>query len=204
MRILHARVSATEAGAGRRRIPRPWLASLVAFGLITTARSHLHLSCHEGQCRAERDDGQGAVRCDIGRKRQHGRRSPDKRSRRAGSLDESPAGPRRCRDPVGSLQTYSNQNSDSFYTPPPRAITGSARRLLLSDTLTTASRTRLEKGMIVCKPGLDRIRAALRRTWVAGDQPGTSVEGETNDYAIARPPGRVSLLIATYPDAPSW
>ncbi|WDD94782.1 hypothetical protein Bsp3421_004925 [Burkholderia sp. FERM BP-3421] len=34
----------------------------------------------------------------------------------------------------------------------------------------------------------------------------TSVEGETNDYALVRPPGRAPLLAAAYYDAPgfSW
>ncbi|HEY4174470.1 MAG TPA: class A beta-lactamase, partial [Rhodopila sp.] len=64
------------------------------------------------------------------------------------------------------------------------------------------SRDRLEVGMVACKPGLNRLRSALPPDWTAGDRPGTSVEEETNDYAIVRPPGRAPLLIAAYCDAP--
>lgn len=56
--------------------------------------------------------------------------------------------------------------------------------------------------MVACKPGLNRLRAALPADWLAGDRPGTSVERETNDYAIVRPPGRAPLFVAAYYDAP--
>jgi len=42
----------------------------------------------------------------------------------------------------------------------------------------------------------------LPADWQAADRPGTSVEEETNDYALVRPPGRAPLLIAAYYDAP--
>ena len=53
-----------------------------------------------------------------------------------------------------------------------------------------------------CKPGLNRLRAAFPANWLAADRPGRSVEEETNDYAIVRPPGRAPLLVAAYYDAP--
>jgi beta-lactamase class A len=56
--------------------------------------------------------------------------------------------------------------------------------------------------MIACKPGLKRIRAALPPDWIAGDRPGSSVDEETNHYAIVRPPGRAPFLVAAYYDAP--
>jgi beta-lactamase class A len=56
--------------------------------------------------------------------------------------------------------------------------------------------------MVAARPGLNRIRAALPADWQAADRPGTSVEEETNDYALVRPPGRAPLLIAAYYDAP--
>jgi len=55
--------------------------------------------------------------------------------------------------------------------------------------------------MAACKPGLKRIRAGLPADWVAGDRPGTSLEQQTNDYAIVRPPKRAPLLAAAYYDA---
>ncbi len=96
----------------------------------------------------------------------------------------------------------SNKYSGILDTTAPRAITGTARTILLSDALSSKSRKQLEAWMIACKPGLQRIRAALPQNWVAGDRPGTSVEGETNDYALVRPPGREPLLVAVYYDAP--
>ena len=56
--------------------------------------------------------------------------------------------------------------------------------------------------MVNCKPGLARLRAALPDGWQGADRPGTSIENETNDYLLARPPGAAPLLIAAYYDAP--
>jgi beta-lactamase class A len=95
----------------------------------------------------------------------------------------------------------SNQSSGVLDTTSPRAIIGSVRKHLLGDVLKPESRARLEAGMLACKPGLRRIRAALPTDWIAGDRPGTSLEQETNDYAIVRPPGRAPLLVAAYYDA---
>jgi beta-lactamase class A len=96
----------------------------------------------------------------------------------------------------------SNEYSGMLDTTSPRAIAGSAQKLLLGNVLSPKSRDQLETGMIACKPGLKRIRAALPPGWIAGDRPGTSFEEETNDYAIVRPPGRAPLLVAAYYDAP--
>jgi beta-lactamase class A len=96
----------------------------------------------------------------------------------------------------------SNQYSGVLDTTTPRAITTSAQKILLGDVLTPQSRQKLEDWMIASTPGLKRIRSALPPGWLAGDRPGTSVEEETNDYAIVRPPGRAPLLVAAYYDAP--
>jgi beta-lactamase class A len=99
-------------------------------------------------------------------------------------------------------EPQSNEYNGVLDTTSPRAILTSAQKILLGDVLTPASRTRLEDGMIACKPGLGRIRAALPLGWIAGDRPGTSVEEESNDYAIVRPLGRAPLLVAAYYDGP--
>jgi beta-lactamase class A len=96
----------------------------------------------------------------------------------------------------------SNEYSGMLDTTTPRAIATSASRILLGDVLSAQARRQLEEWMVACKPGLNRIRVALPADWLAGDRPGTSVEEETNDYAIVRPPGRAPLLIAAYYDAP--
>ncbi len=96
----------------------------------------------------------------------------------------------------------SNRYNDVLDTTTPRAITRSVKAILLGDVLSPKSREQLEDWMIACKPGVKRLRAALPADWIAGDRPGTSLEAETNDYAIVRPPGRAPLLVAAYYDAP--
>jgi beta-lactamase class A len=96
----------------------------------------------------------------------------------------------------------SNEYSGLLDTTTPRAITTSARNILLGDVLSRQSRQQLEGWMVACKPGLNRLRAVLPTDWVAGDRPGTSIKEETNDYAIMRPPSRAPLLVAAYYDAP--
>jgi beta-lactamase class A len=95
----------------------------------------------------------------------------------------------------------SNRSNGELDTTSPRAIIGSVREVLLGNALKPESRARLEAGMVACKPGLKRLRAALPADWIAGDRPGTSLEQETNDYAIVRPPNRAPLLVAAYYDA---
>jgi beta-lactamase class A len=95
-----------------------------------------------------------------------------------------------------------NEYDGVLDTTTPRAMTTSARKILLGHVLSPQSAQKLENWMIASTPGLKRLRAALPPGWIAGDRPGTSVEGETNDYAIVRPPGRAPLLIAAYYDAP--
>jgi beta-lactamase class A len=96
----------------------------------------------------------------------------------------------------------SNEYSGLLDTTTPRAITTSVKHILLGNVLSRQSSQQMEDWMIACKPGLNRLRAALPADWLAGDRPGTSVEEETNDYAIVRPPGRAPLLVAAYYDAP--
>jgi beta-lactamase class A len=96
----------------------------------------------------------------------------------------------------------SNRYRGVLDTTTPKAIALTAKRLLLGDVLSAGSREQLERGMTDCKPGLNRIRAVLPAGWHAADRPGTSVERETNDYALVRPPGRAPLVVAVYYDAP--
>ncbi|WP_311681188.1 serine hydrolase [Paraburkholderia tropica] len=80
----------------------------------------------------------------------------------------------------------------------PRAVVRSVRAILLGDVLRQPSREQHERWMVASTPGRNRIRAALPADWLAGDRPGTSVEAQTNDYAIVRPPGRAPPLVAAY------
>ncbi|WP_321950777.1 class A beta-lactamase [Paraburkholderia bannensis] len=96
----------------------------------------------------------------------------------------------------------SNRYSGVLDTTTPQAIATAARKVLLGDVLRPQSRAQLERWMIDCKPGLNRLRAVLPAQWQAADRPGTSIEEQTNDYALVRPPGRAPLLVAAYYDAP--
>ncbi|GAB0120187.1 beta-lactamase [Acidisoma sp. 7E03] len=98
-------------------------------------------------------------------------------------------------------EPLSNQVDGVLDTTSPRAIVGSAHAILLGTVLTPASRARLEAGMVACKPGVRRIRAAFPADWSIGDRPGENLTEESNDYAILRPPGRPPLLVAIYCDA---
>jgi beta-lactamase class A len=100
------------------------------------------------------------------------------------------------------FEPESNQSNGILDTTAPRAIVGSVRKTLLGDVLSQNSRELLEGWMIAAKPGLKRLRAAFPADWVGADRPGTSLDNETNDYALARPPGRAPLLVAAYYDAP--
>lgn len=99
-------------------------------------------------------------------------------------------------------EPLSNHYDGILDTTSPRAIVGTAHKLLLGSVLTPASQARLEDGMKACKPGVPRIRASLPSDWVIGDRPGENISDESNDYAIVRPPGRAPLIIAVYCNAP--
>jgi beta-lactamase class A len=100
------------------------------------------------------------------------------------------------------FEPESNQSNGVLDTTTPRAIVGSVRKILLGDVLSQNSREVLEGWMIAAKPGLKRLRAAFPADWVGADRPGISLDNETNDYALARAPGRAPLLVAAYYDAP--
>lgn len=93
------------------------------------------------------------------------------------------------------------RRSGEMDTTTPRAIATTARTLLLGEALRPASRARLERGMSENAVGLHRLRAGLPRVWSVADRTGTG-EGECNDYALVRRPGRPPLVVAAYYDAP--
>ena len=83
----------------------------------------------------------------------------------------------------------------------PQAMVGTAQTILLDTALSPRSRALLEGWMIACRTGTERLRASFPRSWTTGDKTGTG-DGECNDYAIARRPGRAPLVMAAYHDAP--
>jgi len=87
---------------------------------------------------------------------------------------------------------------DERDTTTPSAMAKTAKRLLVEDALSPASRGRLVAWMETCGTGKDRIRAGLPAGWRAGDKTGTGMNGATNDVAIFWPPGRPPVILAVY------
>ncbi len=85
-------------------------------------------------------------------------------------------------------------------TTTPTAITDTWKTLLLGDALSPASRKQLTAWVVANKTGDKRLRAGLPRGWRVGDKTGNNGKDQTNDVAIAWPPGRKPVLIASFHD----
>jgi beta-lactamase class A len=112
---------------------------------------------------------------------------------------------RRCGDTVTRLdrkepELNSNILGDPRDTTTPAAMLRLMGTLLLGEILSPASRTRLAGWMERSATGRARLRAGLPAGWRAGDKTGTA-NGANNDIAIAWPPGRAPVLIASFIDA---
>jgi beta-lactamase class A len=83
-------------------------------------------------------------------------------------------------------------------TTTPAAMCADLQRLLTSDYLTEASRTKLERWMQQNQTGSMMIRAGIPADWKVGDKTGRSGDGATNDIAILRPPGGGPIFLAIY------
>ena len=110
---------------------------------------------------------------------------------------------RRCGDSVTRLDRYeeelnSNLPGDPRDSTTPAAMVGLMRSLLLGNMLRPASRERLIGWMEGATTGLRRLRAGLPPGWRAGDKTGNGANGAANDVAIAFPPNRPPILIASY------
>lgn len=83
-------------------------------------------------------------------------------------------------------------------TTTPAAMCADLQRLLTSDFLSVASRTKLEGWMQQSQTGLKMIRADIPADWKAGDKTGRSGDGATNDIAVLRPPDGGPIFLAIY------
>jgi beta-lactamase class A len=83
-------------------------------------------------------------------------------------------------------------------TTTPLAMLGDLQALVLGGALSRASRALMADWLVNSRTGKSRLRAGLPREWKAGDKTGTGFQGETNDVAVAWPPGRAPILIAAY------
>lgn len=95
-----------------------------------------------------------------------------------------------------------HQPGEELDTTTPAAMAGLMRALLLGETLNPASRARLAGWMEAATTGRDRLRAGFPAGWRAGDKTGTA-GSFNNDLAMAWPPGRGPILIASFVDAPA-
>lgn len=95
-----------------------------------------------------------------------------------------------------------NRPGDPRDTTTPSAMAADMQTVLLHATLNQASHDRLIGWMKNCRTGLDRLRAGLPDDWIVADKTGTGTgSGPTaavNDVAVAWPPGRPPVVIASY------
>ena len=84
-------------------------------------------------------------------------------------------------------------------TTTPAAMCADLQRLLTSDSLSAASKAKLEGWMQQNQTGLKMIRASTPADWKVGDKTGrNSDSGATNDIAVARPPSGGPIFLAIY------
>ena len=110
---------------------------------------------------------------------------------------------RRSGDRTTRLDRYeeelnTNLPGDPRDTTTPAAMLGLMQELLLGNVLRPASRAKLTGWMEGATTGLRRLRAGLPPGWRAGDKTGNGANGAANDIAIAWPPERPPILIASY------
>lgn len=94
-----------------------------------------------------------------------------------------------------------NDRRGELDTTTARAFAGSLRNLLLGNTLTPASRRRIEGWMQAATTGPKRLKAGMPRGWVIGHKTGSGPD-QTNDEAIIRPPGRAPVILTTFYNDP--
>jgi beta-lactamase class A len=91
-----------------------------------------------------------------------------------------------------------NAPGDPRDTTTPMAMALLAERLLVRDWLPKPAQEKLHRWLIAATPGRDRLRAGLPADWRAGAKAGTGGNGAFNDVAIAWPPNRRPIIIASY------
>jgi len=95
-----------------------------------------------------------------------------------------------------------NRPGDRRDTTTPNAMVATMNNVLAGEILAPSSRLQLIVWMRNCTTGSDRLRAGLPRSWIVGDKTGIGTGSGTrsaiNDVAIAWPPNRAPILIASY------
>jgi beta-lactamase class A len=85
-------------------------------------------------------------------------------------------------------------------TTTPAAMLADMQTVVLGNALSKTSRARLVDWLLKSQTGKQRLRAGVPKDWRVGDKTGTGGGGQTNDIAVAWPPGRAPILIAAYFD----
>ena len=98
------------------------------------------------------------------------------------------------------LELNENRLGDARDTTTPAAMAGLVLNLLTGNRLPASGRALLFGWMRNASTGLDRLRAGFPAGWAAGDKTGTG-NGANNDVAVAYPPNRAPLVVASYIDA---
>jgi beta-lactamase class A len=95
-----------------------------------------------------------------------------------------------------SLNT--NLPNDPRDTTTPAAMASTMNVLLCGNTLAPAGRAQLIEWLKNCSTGGERLRAGLPVSWQVGDKTGTGANGAVVDVAIAWPPARKPIVIASF------
>jgi beta-lactamase class A len=83
-------------------------------------------------------------------------------------------------------------------TTTPAAMLENLRQIVLGDALSGPSRERMIGWLLANTTGDARLRAGLPADWRVGDKTGSSMNGVSNDIAVAWPPGRQPLVVVAY------
>jgi len=95
-----------------------------------------------------------------------------------------------------------NAPDGNLDTTTPDAMLASMRTLLLGDALSASSRAQLVDWLRHNTTGETQLRAGMPAAWKVGDKTGSG-HTQTNDVAIAWPPGRKPLLVTAYYEGPA-
>lgn len=92
-----------------------------------------------------------------------------------------------------------NVRGDERDTTTPEAMAMTMARVLTTEKVLNVRSCEMLVGWLrEASTGLDRLRAGLPADWSAGDKTGTGGNGAHNDVAIAFPPRRAPIVIASY------
>jgi beta-lactamase class A len=89
------------------------------------------------------------------------------------------------------------KSDDERDTTTPKEMLNNLQKLLLTDELSSESRSKLKEWLVANTTGANRLRAGLPQNWKVGDKTGSG-NSDTTDIAIIWPPNHKPLLITVY------